>query len=100
MTVFGCRNKGSPPQRLAIDRARSVGSAEPPAIRGYLERSTGLMGGTVALVSREGYFGITGLFGITSSDCGYLNVSVPHLQTPVRAWSGTVCGGRRRCRWP
>jgi len=63
---------------------RSVGSAEPPAARGHFERSTGLMGGTVALVSGEGYFGITGHFGITSSNCGYLHVSVPHQATGDR----------------
>jgi hypothetical protein len=38
------------------------------------------MGETVALVSGDGYFGINGHCGVTSSGRGYLSVSVPHLQ--------------------
>jgi hypothetical protein len=44
-------------------------------------------------VSGDGHFGIKGHRGVTSSDCGYLNRSVPHLQTPASGWSRTVCAG-------
>jgi hypothetical protein len=49
---------------------RSVRSAEPPAARSHFERSTGLLGGTVALVSGDGYFGIKGHFDIARSALG------------------------------